>query len=382
MDTNHVPLLDLKPQYESIKEELDEAVLRVVRSQHFILGPEVEKMEAQVAQYCDAKHCIGVSSGSDALLLSLMALGIGAGDEVIVPTFTFFATGGAVSRLGATPVFVDSEPGTYNVSVDDIAAKITSRTKAIIPVHLFGQCAEMDPILELARKHGLYVIEDAAQAIGAEYNGRRAGTMGITGCFSFFPSKNLGAFGDAGAITTNDSDLYEKLLTMRVHGSKPKYYYRMIGGNFRIDAIQAAVLSVKLKYLDQWTTARQQNALFYNEAFRRAGLSATYVQTPRVVQNRHIFNQYTIEVPDRDALRDSLLAKGIGCEIYYPVPLHQQDCFQVKGQACPSLPVSEAAAQSVLSLPIYPELSEQQLQRVVDGIASHFRLGVQERKAA
>lgn len=377
-----VPLLDLKPQYESLQNELNEAVLRVVQSQHFILGPEVDAMEAEIAEYCGCKYCIGVSSGSDALLLSLMALGIGPGDEVLVPSFTFFATAGAVTRLGATPVFVDSEPDTYNIAVDALEERITPHTKAIIPVHLFGQMADMQPIMEIAEKYGLYVIEDAAQAIGAEYEGKRAGSMGITGCFSFFPSKNLGAFGDAGAITTNDDELYEKMVTMRVHGGKPKYYYRMIGGNFRIDALQAAVLRVKLAHLDKWTTARQQNALFYNECFAKHGLTADYVKTPRIVQSRHIFNQYTIEVPDRDALRDYLLNRGIGCEIYYPVPLHQQDCFAEPGSKADGLPYSESAAASVLSLPIYPELTQEQLQTVVEAIADHYHAQTSTCRAA
>lgn len=373
MSNQVVPLLDLKPQYDSLQEELNEAVLRVVRSQHFILGPEVEAMEREIADYCGAKYCVGVSSGSDALLLSLMALGVGPGDEVLVPAFTFFATAGSVTRLGATPVFVDVEPDTFNLAVDEIEKKITPRTKAVIPVHLFGQCAEMDPILQIAARHNLYVVEDAAQAIGAEYEGRRAGSMGIAGCFSFFPSKNLGAFGDAGAITTNDDALYEKMLTLRVHGGKQKYYHSMIGGNFRIDALQAAVLRVKLPHLDKWTTGRQQNALYYNQAFAKAALTADYLQTPRVVQSRHIFNQYTISVPDRDALRSSLLSRGIGCEIYYPVPLHRQECFADQAERSGSLPVSEQASASVLSLPIFPELTNEQLQTVVDAIAEHYR---------
>lgn len=379
--TAKVPLLDLKPQYQALKQEIDAAVQKVVDSQYFILGPEVEAMEREVAAYCGSGHCVGVSSGTDALLLSLMALEVGPGDEVVTTPFTFFATAGAISRVGATPVFVDVEPETYNIAPELIEEKLTPNTKAIVPVHLFGRCAAMDAVCQIADAYRIPVIEDAAQAIGSECNGKRAGAMGRLGCFSFFPSKNLGAFGDAGAVTTSDSELYEKLVSMRVHGGKSKYYYDRIGGNFRLDALQAAVLRVKLRHLDSWTEGRQRNAAYYSDQLTARGL-ADVVSVPKVTRDRHIFNQYTLRVADRDALRQALIDAGVGCEVYYPVPLHLQDCFRDLGYKTGDFPVSELAAKQVLSLPIYPELSQQQLETVVNTIVNYYRGATSQRRAA
>jgi dTDP-4-amino-4,6-dideoxygalactose transaminase len=361
----NVPLLDLKAQYLAIKGELDGAIAEVMASQHFILGPKVEMCEKAIAKYSSCSHGVGVSSGSDALLACLMAEGIGSGDEVITTPYTFFATAGAVARLGATPVFVDIDPVTYNLDVSQIAGKVTSRTRAIIPVHLYGQMAEMDAIVEIAEKHSLIVIEDAAQAIGAEYKGRRAGSIGHYGCFSFFPSKNLGAAGDGGMIVTNDAARAAKLAVLRGHGAKPKYYHRIIGGNFRLDAIQAAVVSAKLPHLDEWTAARQRNARRYNELFGSAGLVGP-VGLPAVNADRHIFNQYVIRVSRRDELQAALKAQGIGTEVYYPVPMHRQECFAYLAYAEGAFPESERAARETLALPVHPELSEAQARYVVD----------------
>lgn len=371
--TTPVPLLDLKSQYAQVKEEVDEVVRRVIASQHFINGPEVASLEEAVASYCQAGHCVGVSSGSDALLLALMALDVGSDDEVITTPYTFFATAGAIVRLGARPVFVDIDPASYNINPAGIEAAVTSRTKAIIPVHLYGQCAEMEPILAVARKHGLAVIEDAAQAIGSEYRGQRAGSMGTMSCFSFFPSKNLGAFGDGGAITTNDAALAAKLRILRNHGASPKYYHKVVGGNFRLDTLQAAVLEVKLRYLDQWTAARQQNAAFYDAAFARLGLRGSSVGTPAIVQSRHIFNQYVVRVAERDALLEHLKQQQVGSEVYYPVPMHLQECFANLGHRRGEFPESERAALTTLALPIFPELTISQKQRVVSVVASFFQ---------
>ncbi len=361
-----VPLLDLKAQYATIKEEVKAAIEGVLESQRFIGGPEIEGLESELAGYSGCECGIGVTSGTDALLLSLMALGVGPGDEVITTPFTFFATAGCVSRLGAKPVFVDIEPGGFNIDPAKVEAAVTDRTKAIIPVHLFGQCAEMDPILEIAKKRKFLVIEDAAQAIGSEYKGRRAGAMGTVGCFSFFPSKNLGGFGDGGMITTNDQELAAKLKMLRNHGAKPKYYHALVGGNFRLDAIQAAILRVKLKHLDDWSAARQRNAARYRELF--AGMDA--VKCPaELPERRHIYNQFSIRVPRRDELRAYLAERKIGCEIYYPVPLHVQECFADLGYAKGDMPESERAAAEVLALPVYPELTGEQQGVVVDAIA-------------
>ncbi len=371
MELTPIPMLDLKAQYASIKTDVLAAMLRVVESQHFINGPDVELLEQEVAQYCRARHCIGVSSGSDALLVSLMALDIGHGDEVITTPFTFFATAGAIARLGARPVFVDIDPETFNVDPAGIAAKVTKRTKAIMPVHLFGQCADMDPILEVAAKHHLAVIEDAAQAIGAEYQGRRAGSMGTVGCYSFFPSKNLGGFGDGGAVVTNDSALADKIRLLRGHGSHPKYFHKLLGGNFRLDTIHAAVLRVKLPLLDSWSAARQQAAAHYTALFARSGLG-NLVRTPKVVQSRHIFNQFVVRCDDRESVREYLKNHKISTEIYYPLPMHSQECFASLGHKQGEFPESERAAQTTLALPMYPELSAVQRERVVRTIVGHY----------
>src|SRR6266568_4093865 len=332
----HVPLLDLKAQYATIKAEVEAAIAEVMESQHFILGPKVEECEKAIAEYSSCSHAVGVSSGTDALLACLMVENIGPGDEVITTPYTFFATVGAIARVGATPVFVDIDPATYNLDTNQISAKVTAKTRAIIPVHLYGQMADMDAVMQAAGTHGLVVIEDAAQAIGAEHKGRRAGTIGQYGCFSFFPSKNLGAVGDGGMVVTSDAQRAAKVMCLRAHGSKPKYYHKVIGGNFRLDAIQAAVVAAKLPYLDDWTAARQGNARRYDELFAEAGLSiadsaplsttgSPQIVLPKVVTDRHIFNQYVIRVPRRDQLKAALQKKGVGTEVYYPVPMHLQE---------------------------------------------------------
>jgi dTDP-4-amino-4,6-dideoxygalactose transaminase len=368
-----VPLLDLKAQYLALKKDIDAAICRVIDGQHFINGPEVTALEEQIATYSKVDHCIGVSSGTDALLVALMALDVGPGDEVITTPYTFFATAGAVVRLGAKPVFVDIERDTYNIRPNDIEAQVTPRTRAIIPVHLFGQCADMDPILAIAKKHGLAVIEDAAQAIGSEYKGKRAGSMGTVGCFSFFPSKNLGAFGDGGAVVTRDTALAGRIRCLRGHGANPKYYHKVVGGNFRLDTIQAAVLQVKLRHLDAWTASRQAHAAFYDQALRQAGLAGKVLQTPKVAQSRHIFNQYVVRFSQRDAVKDHLKQMQVGAEIYYPVPMHLQECFANLGHKPGDFPESEAAALETLALPIYPELTTPQQQRVVDVIVNFYQ---------
>ncbi len=376
-DKTVVPLLDLKAQYETIKDEVREAIDRVLASQRFILGPEVEAFEEEIAAYSQTKYGIGVSSGTDALLVSLMATGVGPGDEVITTPYTFFATAGSIARLHAKPVFVDIDPLTYNIDPEKIEAAITPRTKAIIPVHLYGQMADMDPIMEIAERHGLYVIEDAAQAIGAEYKGRRAGSVGHLGCFSFFPSKNLGGFGDGGMVVTNDADLAERVRILRVHGAKPKYYHHVVGGNFRLDAIQAAVLRVKLRHLDEWTAARQRNANRYRELFREAGLleRGEAITLPHDAGwGRHIYNQFVIRVPKRrDELKAYLGENGIGSAVYYPVPLHLQKCFADLGYKAGDFPESEKATHETLALPVYPELSAYQSAVVVDSIRRFFQ---------
>jgi len=353
-----VPLLDLKAQYATIRDEVKAAVDAVMESQYFILGPQVAAFEEEIAAYTGARFAIGCASGTDAILLSLMALGVGPGDEVITTPFTFFATGGCISRLGAKPVFVDIEPETYNIDPAQIAPAITARTKAILPVHLFGQCADMDPILEAAGD--VPVIEDAAQALSAKYNGRKAGVLGTLACFSFFPSKNLGGFGDGGIVTTNDEALADSVRTLRVHGGKKKYYHDIIGLNSRLDALQAAVLRVKLPHLDSWSDGRAANAQRHNELL--AGSNAvTPVARPYA---RHVYNQYTIRVPRRDELQAHLKAQEIGCAIYYPVPLHLQTCYAGLGYAEGDLPVAETAAREVISIPVYPELTAAMLEHV------------------
>lgn len=361
------PLLDLKAQYAALRDEIHAAIERVVESQQFILGPEVEALEEEVAAYSHCRYGVGVSSGTDALLVSLMAIGLQPGDEVITTPYTFFATAGSIARLGARPVFVDIDPQTYNLDPAKLETAITPRTRAIMPVHLFGQMADMDPILVVAERHGLYVIEDAAQAIGAEYKGRRAGSLGHLGCFSFFPSKNLGGFGDGGMVVTNDPDLADRVRLLRGHGARPKYYHKVVGGNFRLDALQAAVLRVKLKHLDAWTAARQRNAERYRQLFTAAGVD---VGLPcDAGYGRHIYNQFVIRSRRRDALMAHLKAHGVGCEIYYPAPLHLQECFADLGYKVGDFPASEQAAQETLAIPIYPELSEAQQETVVRAVA-------------
>lgn len=374
MTTMRVPLLDLKGQYAAIRADVREAIDRVCDSQHFILGPEVSGLEEEVARFCGSKHAVGMSSGTDALLAALMALGVKAGDEVVTTTYSFFATAGVVARLGAVPVFADIDPGTFNIDPAQVRAKVTSKTKAILPVHLYGRCAEMDPILEVARERGLPVVEDAAQAIGAvDARGRQAGTMGRMGCFSFFPSKNLGGFGDGGMVVTDDESAAESLRMMRMHGMKPKYVHRTVGGNFRLDALQAAVLRVKLKHLPKWTAARRSNADRYRRLFAEAGLGGTVV-LPADAPG-HIYNQFVIRVPRRDALRKHLELNGVGTEVYYPIPLHLQECFAGLGYRKGSLPHAERAAEETLALPIYPELTEEQQRIVVDEISRFFSDG-------
>lgn len=377
-----IPLLDLKAQYASIQEEIHEAIDRVLQSQHFILGPEVSALEQEVAAYSQCAYGIGVSSGTDALLVSLIAIALQAGDEVITTPYTFFATAGSIARLGAKPVFVDIDPLTYNIDPTQIEAAITERTRAIMPVHLFGQMAEMDAIMRIAQHYNLYVVEDAAQAIGAEYQGQRAGSLGHLGCFSFFPSKNLGGFGDGGMVVTNDKVLAERVKLLSQHGAQPKYYHKVVGGNFRLDALQAAVLRVKLKYLDEWTTARQRNAVTYRHSFAVAGLvnGSTLsndhypVSLPYTAdERRHIYNQFIIRCMQRNELMTHLKVQQIGCEIYYPRPMHIQECFADLGYKAGDFPVSELAAEETLSLPIYPELNTAMLQAVVEAVAEFYQ---------
>jgi dTDP-4-amino-4,6-dideoxygalactose transaminase len=382
-----VPLLDLKAQYKTLKKELDEALIRIAESQYFILGPEVEKLEKAMCKYLDCKYAIGVSSGTDALLVALMTIGIKPGDEIIVPTYSFFATAGVVSRLNAVPIFVDSDPVTFNINPKEIESKITDKTKAIIPVHLYGQSAEMDEIVAIAKKHNLRVIEDGAQAIGVQYkDGRKVGNIGDIGCFSFFPSKNLGCFGDGGLVITNDDELGEKLRIMRVHGGKPKYYHKIIGGNFRLDAIQAAVLIVKLPHLNSWSEKRRKNAELYTKCFIELGLASCEgitelsnkekVLLPKAIykdtgyENYHIYNQYVIRVEKRDELRKHLMEKEIGTEIYYPVPFHKQECFaSLKPRFEKTNFINaEKAADKSIALPIYPDLTDEQIKYVVNCI--------------
>jgi len=367
-----VPLLDLQAQYAPLRQALLDAVTRVCDSQRFIGGPEVDGLERDLCDTLGYPHAIGMSSGTDAVLAALMALDIGPGDEVITPTYSFFATAGCVVRVGAKPVLVDSEPGTFNIDTAAAIAAITPRTKAIIPVHLFGQSAEMAPIMDAANKRGIPVIEDAAQAIGCTYQGRPVGTIGAIGCFSFFPSKNLGAFGDAGFVTSTDAALAKKLRLIRTHGMEPKYYHHLVGANFRIDAIQAAVLRVKLPKLAGWSEGRRRNAARYRALFAAAGLSE--ICLPVEAPNRtHIYNQFVIRAPQRDKLRAHLDAAKIGTEVYYPVPFHLQECFKDLGYKPGAFPEAEAAANDSLALPIYPELTEAQQASVVNAIRNFYR---------
>lgn len=417
-----VPFVDLKFQYSDIREEVREAVDAVLERQQFILGPNVTQLEVGIAAYCNVNHGIGISSGTDALLISLMALDLGQGDGVITSPFTFFATAGVIARLGATPIFVDIDPRTYNIDPEKLRELVetgcdvdrgTGRPverksridiKAIMPIHLYGQCADMDPLMETAQKAHLDIVEDAAQAIGAIYYSKRltsrgdepaitgrisgespgtrrerpraackAGSMGRLGCFSFFPTKNLGGFGDAGMVVTNDEAMAEKIKVLRVHGSRPKYHHHLIGGNFRLDELQAAILNVKFLHLERWTEARRRNAGRYGRLFEEMGLTE-HIQLPTIQEgNRHIFNQYVIRVPRRDGLREFLHANGVGTEIYYPIPLHLQECFRYLGYKEGDLPESEKAAKETLALPIYPELSQEQQEYVVEHIRNFYR---------
>jgi dTDP-4-amino-4,6-dideoxygalactose transaminase len=383
-----VPAIDLKAQYATLRGEIEAAVRDVIESQHFILGPEVAGLEAEVAGYCGVGHGVGCASGSDAVLLPLAALGVGPGDEVITTPYTFFATASAIWRTGARPVFVDIEPDTYNLDPARVDEAVTPRTRAIIPVHLYGQAADMAPILATAARHGLTVLEDAAQAIGASYHGKRAGGLGHVAAFSFYPSKNLGAFGDAGMMTTDDPDLARKLARLRVHGMEPKYYHHEVGFNSRLDALQAAVLRVKLRHLDAWTTARREAARRYRELFDAAGLAGEVVPPAERGGFGHVYNQYVIRVPAaaRDPLRAYLAARRVGTEVYYPIPLHLQTCFAPLGYRPGDFPASEAAARETIALPIYPELSAGGQEYVVGTIVRFLReeargLGSGERAA-
>jgi dTDP-4-amino-4,6-dideoxygalactose transaminase len=374
-----VPFLDLKAQYQKIKKDIDQAIGEVVSEQHFILGPKVEALEETIAAYSSARYGIGVASGSDALALALEALGVGFGDEVITTPFTFFATAGSISKIGAKPVFVDIDTRTYNLDPTKIEERITSATKAIMPVHLFGQCADMEPIKELAQRHDIWIVEDAAQAIGSDYirdsaPPQRVGSIGDVGCFSFYPSKNLGGFGDGGMVTTNDDKVARQLRLLRVHGASSKYCYQCIGVNSRLDALQAAVLLAKFRYLEEWTNKRRENAMYYNQLLEKAdreslGIGIPYVQ----YNNRHIYNQYVIRVPKRDELREFLTQEGIGTDIYYPLPLHLQECYRDLGYKEGDFPHAEKAARDTLALPIYPELTREQQEYVVSKVAEFFR---------
>ncbi|MBK8276256.1 MAG: DegT/DnrJ/EryC1/StrS family aminotransferase [Nitrospira sp.] len=375
-----VPLLDLKAHHEPLQQEIMVALEQVFKSQAFILGSEVGRLEERIAAYCQSQYGVGVTSGTDALLIALMALGIGPGDEVITTPYSFFATAGVIVRLGAKPVFVDIDLTTYNIDPAKISQVVTTKTKAIIPVHLYGQCADMGPIMKVAKDYKLSIIEDAAQAIGSEYqDGRRTCSMGTIGCLSFFPSKNLGCLGDGGMAVTSDPELAERMRVLRVHGSKPKYYHKLIGGNFRLDTIQAAVLNIKLNYLDEWTRKRQENAIRYGELFKRSGLvDRENVRLPAPVyresgvRHYHIYNQFVLRVDRRDALVAFLKQKEIGVEIYYPVPFHLQECFEYLGYREGDFPESERAAKETIALPIYPELTMEQQVEVVEAVTAFY----------
>jgi dTDP-4-amino-4,6-dideoxygalactose transaminase len=375
-----VSFFDLKSQFSSIEGEVKAALDDLFKTQQFVLGPAVTHLEQVIAQYCQVGHAVGVASGSDALILSLLALGIGPGDEVLVPPFTFFATAGAVSRVGATPVFVDIQEDSYNIDPLQIERKITPKTKAIIPVHLYGQCADMDPILKITKARRIFVVEDAAQALGSEYRprpsvpGQRAGQIGDLGCFSFYPTKNLGAFGDAGMVTTHDPALAERVRILRVHGSQPKYIHKWIGMNSRLDSMQAAILLVKFRHLEQWTQERQRKAERYRLLFQDLLPSVPDLRLPTIqYQNRHIFHQYVIRVPQRKQLRQFLSEEGVGTDIYYPLPLHLQECYSFLKHRRGDFPISEKASEEVLALPIYPELTEEEQMFVVDRIKAFYK---------
>lgn len=380
VESTGVPFIDLVAQYQEIRSEVQDAVLQVFEEQAFVLGDRVSQLEDEIAQYCDARFAIGCASGTDALILSLMALDIGPGDEVITSPFTFFATASSIYRVGARPVFVDIDPVSYNLDPDQVEAAITDRTRAIMPVHLFGQCAEMEPLWRIAVRCGLSVVEDACQAIGAEYRGRRAGVLGTVGCFSFFPTKNLGGAGDGGIMTTDDPELAAKLRSFRVHGESSQYNHETVGLNSRLDALQASVLSVKLRQLDRWSEARQQNARRYGELFRYYNLLDAIELPQCLPERRHVYNQYCVRVRNgqRDHLLQSLRAQKIGCAIYYPKPLHLQTCFQSLGYQPGDLPLSEAASAEIMALPIYSELASTQLETVVRGISEALGRSVSE----
>ncbi len=372
-----IPLLDLKRQYATIRDEVLRVTEDVYESQMFILGKRVEEFERDFAAYCQSPHSIGVSSGTDALLIALMALGVKSGDEVIIPAYSFFATAGVVARLGGVPVFADIEPEGFNIRPEEIARKITPRTRAIIPVHLYGQCADMEAIGAISRERNIPVIEDAAQSVGAEFDGRRAGSLGLAGAFSFFPSKNLGAFGDAGAVTTADGALAEKLVDFRVHGMRPKYYHRYVGGNFRIDALQAAILDVKLRHLEGWTMGRQKNAERYHQLFAATKGAGRIILPKTLPRRRHVYNQFVVRFPEGEAVRqkvmDALRQEAIGFDIYYPVALPDQECFRSLPGASEAFPESRRAAKESLALPIFSELRSDELEKVVEVIASALR---------
>jgi dTDP-4-amino-4,6-dideoxygalactose transaminase len=383
MKISPIPLLDLNAQYSTIKVEIQSAIARVLESQQFILGSEVEGLEEVLADYCQCKDAFGVSSGTDALLVSLMAIGIQPGDEVITTPYSFCSTTMAIARLGAKPIFVDIDPHTFNIQAEQIEHVLTSRTKAIIPVHFAGQSANMDPILDVAKYHNLYIIEDACQAIGADYKGKRTGSIGHLGCFSFYPSKNLGGYGDSGLVTTNNADLADKIFLLRNHGQRTKYHNRLVGGNFRMDAIQAAVLRVKFRYLESWTTARRMHAQTYRDKFTQSGIliSLNELDTKKgiVISNdagfgRHIYHLFLIRTKNRDELISHLKSNQIGCEIYYPIPLHLQECFRELGYKRGDFPECEKASEETLALPIYPEMTDEMIFRVVDVITEFHRL--------
>jgi len=363
-----IPLLDLKAQYAKIKDEVLAAVSEVLESQRCIGGPKVEELEKRIAEISDCKYAVGTSSGTDAILNTLMSLEIGAGDEVITTPFTFFSTVGCIARIGAKPVFVDIDARTYNIDGSQVAEAVTEKTKAIMPVHLYGQMADMEPIMEVAKKHNIALIEDAAQSITSTYKGKKAGSIGTAGCFSFFPSKNLGGIGDGGMIVTNDKKLYERAFIMRNHGSKPKYYHELIGGNFRLDPIQAVALLVKLPYLNGWSEARRKNAAYYNKKFEGTVVQVPYINPDCVT----IYNQYVIRVPRRDEVVAHLKENNIGCEIYYPVPMHLQKCFAYLGYKEGDFPEAEKAAKEVMALPIYPELTDEMKDCVAETILSYL----------
>lgn len=381
-DRTPVPLCDIKGQYVSLQDEINAAVIRVLQSGQVINGPEVAAFEAEAAKYCGAKHAIGCADGTNALLLALAALDIGPGDEVIVPTFTFFATAGSVSRLGAVPVFADIDPLTYNIDPYEIEKKITGRTKAIIPVHLFGQCADMNAIFDLAESYGIPVIEDAAQSYGADYQGRKCGTLGAISCFSFYPSKNLGSLGDAGMLTTSDDKLAAKLKALRVHGSEVKYYHQYLGWNARLDAIHAAILRVKMPHVDRWIQGRRDAARRYDQMIEQYQLNGFFTRPLAKPDRTHTYNQYTVRVPanHRDPLAAFMKNESVACDIYYPLCLHEQQCLKYLGHQTGEFPHSERAAQSVLAFPMFPEITEEQQKRVVEACAVYVRHKI--RKAA